>query len=53
MKTAKKYVAPEADIVKIGMTDMCCTSLSSDSAKSGYNVMSKDIPEWVFEEEEQ
>lgn len=53
MKTAKKYVAPEADIVKIGMTDMCCTSLSSDSAKPGYDVMSKDIPEWVFEEEEQ
>ena len=53
MKTAKKYVAPEADIVKIGMTDMCCTSLSGDPAKSDHDVMSKDIPEWVFEEEEQ
>ena len=53
MKSAEKYVAPEADIVETVMTDMCCTSLSGDSAKSGYDVMSKDIPEWVFEEEEQ
>ena len=53
MKTAEKYGAPEADIVETVMTDMCCTSLSSDSAKPGYDVMSKDIPEWVFEEEEQ
>lgn len=52
MKIAKKYVAPTADIVKIGMAGMCCTSISDKSASSSYDVMNKEIPEWVFEEEE-
>ncbi len=52
MNNTKKYTAPAAEIVAMGACDIICTSVNSTPADSTKPVLSKEVPEWVFEEEE-
>ncbi len=52
MNNTKKYTAPAAEIVAMGACDIICTSVNSTPASKDYDVLSKEVPEWVFEEEE-
>ena len=54
MKNLKKYTAPMAETIKVGMTGMCCTSIVNDhNADSTKPVLSKEVPDWVFMEEDE
>lgn len=53
MKNLKKYIAPSAEAIKVGMASMCCGSLtmSDTPADSKLDVMSKK-GDLVFGDEE-
>lgn len=53
MKNLKKYTTPSTEAVKVGITDLFCVSTNSNSADEKYGMMSKDVPVWVFEEDEE
>ncbi len=50
MNNLKKYTAPSAETIKVGLVDMCCTSISDIPADQDLEVMSKK-GEILFDED--
>ena len=59
MNNLKRYVAPTAETVKVGLMNMCCGSTgdsytyrSGSNASSKEEVLSKEAAGWSFDDED-
>ncbi len=53
MKNLKKYIAPSAEAIKVGLVDMCCTSISGTYADPDSPVMTKEAKLFLDEDDEE
>ncbi len=53
MKNLKKYIAPSAEAIKVGLVDMCCTSISDTYADQDSSVMTKEAKLFLDEDDEE
>ncbi len=53
MNNLKKYTAPSAETIKVGLVDMCCTSISDTPADQDSSVMTKEAKLFLDEDDEE
>ncbi len=53
MNNLKKYTAPSAETIKVGLVDMCCTSISDTPADPDSSVMTKEAKLFLDEDDEE